>query len=83
MDNIDITDSTFSLNMPYSSNNLDIDNNIINHNFFFILAGLSFVGLLIYKYFQTKNNENYENLDCEGGFCTMKPNNTTHSSQEE
>ena len=72
MDNIDITDSTFSLDVPYI--NKDISGGGITNNyimFIYISAAIliAFIGIFIFKFYQNKNK-----ISCDGGggFCTME-----------
>jgi hypothetical protein len=68
MDSIDITDSTFSLNIPE-----EITSN--NDYTMYIYIGIAIVVILIaffaYKSFQNRNNKDHSNIDCTGGFCNM------------
>ena len=65
MDNIDITDSAFSLEVP------DL-NNIISSGESIITDYTMFIYIFIYNFYQNKRNNQDEN--CSGGFCTMGNN---------
>lgn len=76
---IDITDSTFSLNVPEINqvivNSLDGTTPDYNMYIYFGAAILViFIGILIFynftKFYQNKKNEQ-SGYDCPGGFCTM------------
>lgn len=74
MDNIDITDSTFSLENFSLGNDNIIQTNV--ENYYLIYIGLFiivlFVGFLSYRYYKTSyKQENNGDIDCEGGFCNM------------
>jgi hypothetical protein len=70
MDEIDITDSAFSLNIPETNEIININGGSSNDYTTFIYIGIAvlvlFIGMFVYKYYNKKNN-----MDCEGGFCTM------------
>lgn len=87
MESIDITDSTFTLNIP---ENMDMDmgsklnmdtlqnsfsNTFLDNYMMIIFIGLFCIGIFIYKYYH-KKNPNTENMDCPGGFCNMRKNDT-------
>ena len=83
MDNIDITDSAFSLEMPVkhlAGGNLSGGNSVDNTIFLYIGAAvlLAFASMFIYKFYMNKHSNHHNQLDCEGGFCTM--NNQPHST---
>ena len=76
MDSIDITDSTFSLNVP--DLNKAIDSSIgggTNDYTMYIYIGaailVAIIGMFIFKFYQNKN-KSQNNQDCPGGFCTME-----------
>jgi hypothetical protein len=79
MDNIDITDSAFSLDIP--SNSIDINSTIgitsQNNYMMYIYIGIASLillgGIYIFKMYQAKKNSqtNENSLDCPGGFCMM------------
>lgn len=74
MDYIDITDSTFSLDVP--DINQDISGGGITNDYtMFIYIGaailIAFIGMFIFKFYQNKN-KNSDGGDCAGGFCTME-----------
>jgi hypothetical protein len=73
MDGIDITDSTFSLEIPYV-NTVISGGSDLNDNTMFIYIGVAilvaFIAMFVYKFYLNKKPlENEE--DCTGGFCTM------------
>jgi hypothetical protein len=76
MDSIDITDSNFSLNLPDSNEVINLGGGFSTDYTMYIYIGaailLAIIIVYIYKYFQNKKNQNNQQLDCEGGFCTMK-----------
>ena len=91
MENMDITDPTFNLDVLYNTD-MDMDMNNL-HNYFsntfldnyiiIIFISLGFISIIIYKYYykpdantEYNNIEINENVDCPGGFCTMN-NKTT------
>jgi hypothetical protein len=102
MESIDITDSTFTLNIP---ENMDIDmdigsklnmdtlhnsfsNTFLDNYMMIIFIGLFCIGMIVYKYYYRRNTNtenNYmdanENMDCPGGFCNMRKNDTTLQEQ--
>lgn len=80
---IDITDAAFSLDVPITKDftsadglnfvaDLSGDNTIYIYIAIFIV--LSFIGIFIYKYYQSNKKINSE-MVCEGGFCTMEQTN--------
>ena len=85
MDSIDITDSTFSLEMPETLSNIPDVNTIIssggstlsNYSMFFyvgiaILVGL--IGMFVYKFSQNKKSVQYDdNVYCEDEVCPVFP----------
>lgn len=79
MDNIDITDSAFSLAVPDLNNIISSGESIITDYTMFIYIGaailIAIISMLIYKFYQNKRNNQDET--CSGGFCTMgnNPNN--------
>jgi len=82
MDSIDITDLEFSLensdiNSPISSEGSTIK----DYSLFIYIGGailIIIIGMFIYKYYQNKKQSqpNMNDLDCEGGFCTMNTNSS-------
>lgn len=81
MDNIDIIDPTFSLDVP--NFNEIISDNIVNETTedyaIYIYIGVALlvfiICIFIFKHvFKTKMSEENED-DCPGGFCTMNPSN--------
>lgn len=81
MDSIDIIDPAFSLDsndiIGESKTSLIPDFGIEKYNYNLIYIGIAailfLVGLFVFKYYQNRknNNINKNNLDCEGGFCTI------------
>ena len=76
MDNIDITDSAFSLEVPDLNNIISSGESIITDYTMFIYIGaailLAIICIFIYNLYQNKINNQDEN--CSGGFCTMGNN---------
>lgn len=72
MEAIDITDSAFSLDIPDTNQIIGGSSTTDYTMFIYIGAAIlvAFIGILIYKFYQNKKNKEQE-LDCEGGFCTM------------
>jgi hypothetical protein len=82
MDSIDITDSAFSLEVP---NVNEVVNEVVIQDMtggksdytMFMYIGiailLGLIGMVIYKYYQNKKN-NQSEQDCPGGFCSMNQN---------
>lgn len=87
MDSIDITDTAFSLGITEPSNIMSGGSTTDYTMFIYIGAAILiiFVGMMIYKYYQNKKNNENSQLDCEGGFCTMsqQPMPTHESNQYE
>lgn len=75
MDSIDITDSTFSLNVPDINEIISSGGGTINDYTMYIYIGVAIliilVGIFIYKYYQNKKSDQSID-DCPGGFCTME-----------
>lgn len=77
MDDIDITDSVFSL----SNYNLGDDSitsssiNLMSFENYYIYIGLFvcflFAGLFLYRHYQNKKESEPLDSVCEGGFCNM------------
>jgi hypothetical protein len=73
MDAIDITDSAFSLDIP-DTNQIIGGNSTTDYTMFIYIGAailVAFIGMFIYKFYQNKKNNQNQELDCEGGFCTM------------
>ena len=73
MENIDIIDPNFSL-----SNNIDLgnDNMLSDYNehlwlWIGVFVFVVFSGLILYRFYQSKKEDNENQLDCLGGFCNM------------
>jgi hypothetical protein len=89
MESIDIIDSTFTLNTPENMDTLhtSFSNTFLDNYMIIIFIGLFCIGMIVYKYYyrrniNTENTENNhmgtnENMDCPGGFCNMRKNDTT------
>lgn len=74
MDNIDITDSAFSLLNETVTNSIvapDADDS--SYLYVGIAVVVAIIGFIVYKIYYKANNAGSE--DCEGGFCTMDGNN--------
>lgn len=73
MNSIDITDSAFSLGITDSNEIVGGTSGTDYTMFIYIGAAILviFIGMLIYKFYQNKKNNEDTQLDCEGGFCTM------------
>lgn len=76
MDNIDITDSAFCLEVPNLNNVTSSGESIIVDYTMFIYIGaailIAIISIFIYKFYQNKRNNQDEK--CSGGFCTMGNN---------
>jgi len=74
MDAIDITDSAFALDVPSMESIITTGGDGSTDYTMFIYIGIAIVvaiiGILIYKFYQNKNN--VQEQDCPGGFCTME-----------
>jgi hypothetical protein len=75
---IDITDSTFSLDIPDINSEFgNILEKSTSDYTMYIYIGVailvSIIGMFIFKFYQNKMNAQNVN-DCEGGFCTMNQN---------
>ncbi len=83
MDSIDITDSAFSLGFSDVNNVIAGGDSLKDYTIFIYIGAailVAFIGMFVYKFYMNKKvNENQE-LDCEGGFCTMgdKPSSTSN-----
>jgi hypothetical protein len=89
MDSIDITDSTFSLDVPDINNGIqvnspkefldeiklpfDVDKNLFVYIGIAVLVSL--IGFFVYNYYKKKSKKNVSFEDCPGGFCTMEQSN--------
>jgi hypothetical protein len=84
MDEIDITDSAFSLEIPDLNNIVHTGGNVTDNTMFIYIGAailVAFIGMFVYKFYMNKQSENAnKNLDCEGGFCNMsdRPHSTSH-----
>lgn len=77
MDSIDITDSTFSLDVPDIDQVIGIVGGSTSDYTMYIYIGaailLAVIGMFIFKFYQNKK-QNQSEQDCPGGFCTMNEN---------
>jgi hypothetical protein len=83
MDAIDITDSAFSLGIPDVNNVISVGGGFQDYTMFIYIGAailVAFIGMFIYKFYMNKRVNDNQELDCEGGFCTMgdKPPSTSH-----
>jgi len=92
MDSIDITDSTFSLDIPDLNQMIDSNSITIggmNGDYtMYIYIGIAIlvviIGIFIFKFYQNKQNaSNNEEQDCPGGFCTINQNHGESQSQSQ
>jgi hypothetical protein len=87
MDSIDITDAAFTLGITEPSDIISGGSKTDYTMFIYIGAAILiiFIGMIIYKYYQNKRNNENSQLDCEGGFCTMNQQQmpTNESNQYE
>lgn len=77
---IDITDSTFSLDVPEINHVMSGGEGILNSDYtmYMYIGGailVILIGIFIFKFYQNKK-QNQSDEDCSGGFCTM---NQAHS----
>jgi ABC-type anion transport system duplicated permease subunit len=80
MDSIDITDSTFSLDVPdinqvFGSSDLvgGSKSDYTMYIYIGVAILVALIGILIYKFYQNKKTQQSENnIDCPGGFCTIR-----------
>jgi hypothetical protein len=75
---IDITDSTFSLDIPDINRELgnSLENSTSDYTMYIYIGAailVSIIGMFIFKFYQDKKNAQ-KGDDCEGGFCTMNKN---------
>lgn len=72
MDSIDITDSTFSLDVPSI---IGGGNNLTDSTIYLYIGAailVAIIGYFVFKFYKNKNSGTaISELDCEGGFCTM------------
>jgi hypothetical protein len=70
MDSIDITDSTFSLGITQGNNSEGCNSDYTM--FIYIGAGILvlFIYMFVYKFYMNKQKGSQQ-LECDGGFCTM------------
>lgn len=76
MDNIDITDSAFSLEVPDLNNIISSGGSSTTDYTMFIYIGaailIAIIGMFIFKFYQNKKDSSDDT--CPGGFCTMGNN---------
>jgi hypothetical protein len=80
MDSIDITDSTFSLDVPdinqvFGSSDLvgGSKSDYTMYIYIGVAILVALIGILIYKFYQNKKTQKSEDsIDCPGGFCTIR-----------
>ena len=83
MDAIDITDSAFSLGIPDANNVITTGGGVQDYTMFIYIGVailVAFIGMFVYKFCMNKKATDNQELDCEGGFCTMgdKHSSTSH-----
>jgi|688.fasta_scaffold90165_2 hypothetical protein len=83
MDAIDITDSAFSLDIPNTNDIITMDGVMKDYTMIIYIGAtilVAFIGMFVYKFYTNKKVNDNQELDCEGGFCTMgdKPPSTSH-----
>jgi hypothetical protein len=74
MDAIDITDSTFSLGFSDVNNIISGGDGLKDYTMFIYIGAtilVAFIALFIYKFYMNNKVNNNQELDCQGGFCTM------------
>jgi hypothetical protein len=77
MDSIDITDSTFSLDVPDLNEFSDSIGSVMNSDYtMYIYIGVAIVvvvlGMFVFHKFMNKQKDlNNNDNDCPGGFCTL------------
>lgn len=79
MDSIDITDATFSLDVPdinqaIGSSGGGVSNEYTMYIYFGIGALIAIIGMFIFYKFYRNKKGNQNDEDCPGGFCTMNEN---------
>jgi hypothetical protein len=77
---IDITDSTFSLDVPKINHVMSSGEGILSSDYMmYIYVGgavlVILIGIIIFKFYQNKK-QNQNDEDCSGGFCTMNQANS-------
>lgn len=73
MDAIDITDSAFSLGLSDVNEVITSGGGLKDYTMFIYIGAailVIFIGMFVYKFYINKKTDN-EQIDCEGGFCTM------------
>lgn len=79
MDAIDITDSAFSLGLPDVNEVISTSDGLKDYTMFIYIGAailVAFIGMFVYKFYINKKTDN-EQIDCEGGFCTMRSSNVS------
>ena len=84
MDSIDITDSTFSLDVPdlHKAMDYSLGGEINSDYSTYIYIGIAIlvviVGIFVFKFYQNKKKEQFDiDTDCPGGFCTINNSSRT------
>lgn len=77
MDSIDIVDNQFSLGTHDIGGGVSSENISVDDSSLYLYIGIGvlvlFIGIFAYKYYMKNNTSREKNeLDCEGGFCTME-----------
>jgi hypothetical protein len=74
MDEIDITDSAFALDIHDMNEVVTIGGGLKDYTIFIYIGAailVAFIGLFVYKFYMNKKEKDNQQLDCEGGFCTI------------
>jgi hypothetical protein len=83
MDDIDITDSAFSLGIADTNDVITTGGGLNDYTMFIYIGSailIAIIGMFVYKFYINKKANDNQQLDCEGGFCTMgdKPSPASH-----
>jgi hypothetical protein len=83
MDAIDITDSAFALGIPDVNEVITTGGELKDYTMYIYIGVailVAFIGMFIYKFYINKSVNENQQLDCEGGFCTMnnRPPSSSH-----
>jgi hypothetical protein len=76
MDSIDITDATFSLDVPDLNQVISTSGGGVSNEYtMYIYVGIGIlvviIGMFIFHKFNQNKKQNQNSEDCPGGFCTM------------